>query len=108
MLFKIIQTRPVFVAAWTIGSKTLVHHFGAAARLLLVDAFLMSGKVVYRAKAFFTSAVRVVTPVLFAMSCFMFSVCEVSLEGGSCAFCHGQGDTHFLSDGHFPLQEQFG
>lgn len=75
MLLEIIQTWPLFIPAWTIGSKALVHHFGTAGRDLLVDAFLMTGQVVHRAKAFLASAVRFVASELFPMSCFVFPVC---------------------------------
>lgn len=91
MLLEIIQTWPLFIPAWTIRPKALVDHFRTAVWVLLVDAFLMPGQVVHRAKAFLATAVRLVASELFPMSCLMLSI-WVWVSLGRIILGYDQGD----------------
>lgn len=99
VLFEIIETRPSLVRTRAVCPKTHVHHLGPTLGLFIVDAFLMTGKIINGAEPVLPRAIWDVTFELLLVASLVFSVKLVSCHH------HFQTETqttHLLSEGHFP------
>lgn len=72
MLFKVVQARPALVRTRTAFSEAEIHHLRPTLGFLIVNAFLMAGKVVDGTESFFARTVRFVTFERLSMACLVF------------------------------------
>lgn len=77
VLLEIIETRPPLVRARAVCPETHVHHFGPTLGLFIMNAFLMTSKIINGAKPVLPRAIWDVTFELLLVASLVFSV-EVS------------------------------
>jgi hypothetical protein len=94
VLFEIIQARPPLVRARAVCPETHVHHLGPTLGLFIVNAFLMTGKIVNGAKSVLPWAVGHVAFEKFLVASLVFPM-EVNFLLSQCS-SHNYKDVPFV------------
>lgn len=99
VLFEVIETRPPLGRSRAVCPKTHVHHLGSTLGLFIVNAFLMTGKIIDGAKTVLARAIWHVAFEQLLVASLVFPV-EVSFLPSQIS----NKKTYLLSEGHFPTQ----
>lgn len=80
VLLEVIQARPSLIWPWAARAEAHIHHLGPTLRLLVMNAFLMTGKVIDSPESFLARTIRFVAFEQLAMASLVFPTTLASVR----------------------------